>query len=317
MEIGSPVSRSRTRSAVRPSRDSRHVTSRTSTGAPPSAWVWHVVNRREAAKSGCTTIPMRPPSPETKRSPRSASTRVTRAPARSPDTSESRPGRSETSAVPSGRNPTSQPCSSPPATTSTSSSGSTVLRGAGLGVAAVAAVGGAVGGTSPTLPDPPAHAARGTASSTQVSSVAGVRSGRAHAPSSPRGGRRRRVRRPPRRRRGPPGTRAMLQPRPVRPRRMPSAAHRARASSSSGAGRLAGGVRDPPPGDVAAVRLHDRPDLPRADADDGRDVPVGHDASARDLLHGPQHPLHDDVVHPRVCRVGTGVALRARPGGRA
>ena len=63
VEIGSPASSVLTRCAERSSADSFQVTSRMSFGSPFSWWVWQVVNSREVAKSGCTTIPIRPPSP--------------------------------------------------------------------------------------------------------------------------------------------------------------------------------------------------------------------------------------------------------------
>ena len=162
-EIGSPLSRVRTRSADRSSADSLHVTRRMSFGSPFSWCVWQVVNSRDVAKSGCTTIPIRPPSPCAYRSSRSARTVLRRAPSRTPDTSEIRPGRSVTSTFPFGRNPMSQPCSSPPVTTSTARPGTAVVRGAGLGVGSplsdavppdAVPVADAVAGTSPTESSP-------------------------------------------------------------------------------------------------------------------------------------------------------------------
>ena len=48
--------------------------------------------------------------------------------------------------------------------------------------------------------------------------------------------------------------------------------------------------------------------------DERREVAVGHDPPPRHLLHGPQDPLHDDVVHGGVCPTRcAGSACWSRP----
>ena len=61
---------------------------------------------------------------------------------------------------------------------------------------------------------------------------------------------------------------------------------------------LAGGVDDPPPRDIAAVRAHDPADEPRAAPDELAEVSVADDPARRDELDGAQDALGDDVVHP-------------------
>jgi hypothetical protein len=124
-----PTSGSATRDAAVPSAESCHVTNRTSVGVVPCMWVWHVVNRRLCAKSGCTTMPISPPSPRTNTSERSAATGVTVAPGCVLDSSASRPSRWVSNTRPSGRNPTSHTCDRPAATTLTCSCGVPVRAG--------------------------------------------------------------------------------------------------------------------------------------------------------------------------------------------
>ena len=191
----------------------------------------------------------------------------------------------------------SQPCSNPSATTSTARSGTAVLRGAGLGVGSGASDAVLVA-VRRDLADRVVARAGGQG---RAGDERDARRARRHTgcscPSLTRRGRPWRVRS-----RRPALARsarysAIRHPRPLGLRRIPSAAHRSRTSSMSGTGRSPDELRDAPPRDVRAVEPHDRADLPRADADERREVAVGHDAPARHLLHGPQHPLHDDVVH--------------------
>ena len=128
--IGSPPTSGSARGRrASPSADSVHVTRRTSTGRPPSMWVWQVVNggsaRSRGARPGPSARPRRGRARRRGRR-RPASPRRPRPSRTAPPAG---PSRSVTSTRPSGRNPRSQTWLRPSATVLTRSSGVPVRLG--------------------------------------------------------------------------------------------------------------------------------------------------------------------------------------------